>query len=85
MKSLAVFGATFVLAMFTAQLYKKELKQKNAAVVKTNACPWYPEIAATKEETIPPAYKHCEKCLAGVYRFDAELEKEICSFCYREP
>ena len=46
-------------------------------------CPAYSEIKFSPEEVAPPEYKHCEKCLTGVYRWDSEAGKELCSFCAR--
>lgn len=79
MKTLLVFSASLLVGFFGIKMYQKE------PVKPQTICPAYPEIKFSQEELAPPEYKHCEKCLTGVYRWDSEAEKEICSFCSKAP
>jgi hypothetical protein len=77
MKTLLVFSASLAVGFFGVTVYKKETTKMIAPQI----CPIYPEIKFSPEEVAPPEYKHCEKCLTGVYRWEGE--QEVCSFCAR--
>jgi hypothetical protein len=85
MKTLLAFSASLALGFLGIKMYQKEpaKTQTIAAKIMAPICPAYPEIKATAEELSPPLYKHCEKCLTGVYRKDETSGEETCSFCYR--